>query len=167
MFFDDEMSANSPDALNQRLYDDIYHYLADNDTSLEESDALLWVEADQEDTSMLDEILEVTPAAFQFAWECTTHPDNTFDINLTREQQRLDINYDTPDSFDEQFGYLFTTIKAAQQMCPELSFRWWVGIEQTGELEDGVRPLVILTHQQWELLERSFGERILNEFQQV
>lgn len=169
MFFDDEVEfENNPDALNQRLYDDLYHYLADNDTSLEDSDAMLWIEADQKDDEMLNEILEVTPSHARFDYECRFNSDGTFDITLFRDQQRLDVNYDSPNAFDEQFGYLFTTLQAAQQIEPEMSYRWWVGIESSGELEDGVRPLVVLTWQQWQMLEQTFGaERIQAEFQPI
>lgn len=168
MFFDDEVDSESPDALNQRLYDDVYHYLSDNANTLEESDGLLWVEADQKDDELLEEILEVVPEELHFAVFCETHADQTFDITLSRGPDSMRINYDAPDAFDEQFGYLFATVKAAQLALPEMSLRWWVGLERTGDLEDGVRPLVVLTHAQWQGLIESFGaERINSEFAQV
>lgn len=168
MFFDDEVDSNSPSALNQRLYDDAYHYLSDNDISLEESDALLWVEADQKDDELLSEILEVVPEELHFGIECETYQDNTFDITLSRPNMSFRIDYDAADAFDDQFGYLFASVKGAQQALPEMSLRWWVGIERTSELEDGVRPLVVLTKEQWQMLENSFGaERLNSEFEQV
>lgn len=167
MFFEEEPElVNDSFSLNQKLYEDVYQYLADNSLVLEESDALLWVEADQKDDELLSEVLEVLPGECQFGFSCQTYPDQTFDINLARGNVNFNIDYDAADAYDDQFGYLFASLKGAQNIVPEFSFRWWVGLEKMGELEDGVRPLVVLSKQQWDNLTQTFGpDRLAAEFE--
>lgn len=166
--FEDDPEIPEDRVLNQALFGDVFNYLAENSLVLEDSEGMLWVEADQTDDSILEEILELLPAESRFSFSCTTYPDTTFDINLSRGDVSFNIDYDAEDAYDEQFGYLFATIKGAQNIVPEYSFRWWVGLERLNELEDGVRPMIILSQDQWNELLQAFGEkRLSEEFQPV
>lgn len=171
MFFGDdenEFQEQQADDLNSMLFAQVSDYLATANDELENSDALLWVEADQHDDELLDEINEVLPPEDRFRYDYRVQDDGIFDITLMKDNQTMEIDYDAPFAYDEIFGYLFATVFGAQVLCSGYQFRWWIGFENTNELEEGVRPLLILKTEQWRELEDRFGaDKVSREFEIV
>lgn len=139
----------------EQNYNLVHDFLTDPTDHLDsffESDALVWIDWREEDSSILDYFNNCLPQADQIVYRVLdSKTPRGFDIILNKFEHRWVIPYD-----DAGADRNTTIIEANRYIADKYEIRWFTASDGSDTL-----GFVLLSHQMWAQLEDEFGKGVV------